>query len=78
MCRNGADRAQRVARKVLCALAIASAAGAQTSGQSAFVFRVGTDTIGIERFSSSPGGVSGQIGPDVMGEIADWVVARLK
>src|SRR5688572_29765981 len=61
MSRNGAVRAQRVARKVLCALAIASAAGAQSSGQSAFVFRVGTDTIGIERFSSSPGGVSGEI-----------------
>ncbi|HJR65928.1 MAG TPA: hypothetical protein VJ802_05830, partial [Gemmatimonadaceae bacterium] len=62
MCRNRADHARRVARKALCALAAtASAAGAQTSGQTAFVFRVGTDTIGIERFTSSPGGVSGEV-----------------
>ena len=62
MCKNGAERARRVARQVLCALAIAStAAGAQTSGQTAFVFRMGTDTIGIERFNSSAGGVSGEV-----------------
>ena len=62
MCKNGADHAQRVARRILCALAVASsAARAQSGGEAAFVFRMGTDTIGIERFNSSTGGVSGEV-----------------
>ena len=62
MRKNSTAQAQRVARTVLYALAVASSAvGAQTSGQTAFVFRMGTDTIGIERFNSSTGGVSGEV-----------------
>src|SRR5687768_13715455 len=62
MCKKRADHAHRVARKVLSALAVASsAASAQSGGEAAFVFRMGTDTIGIERFNSSTGGVSGEV-----------------
>ena len=47
MCKKRADYAHCVARKVLSALAVASsAAGAQSGGEAAFVFRMGTDTIG--------------------------------
>jgi dienelactone hydrolase len=53
--------ALRAAGFVSAAVAFSSLVNAQMSGQAAFVFRMGTDTIGIERFSSSAGGVSGEV-----------------
>lgn len=62
MCNKAA--AYCVLRAAYCAsavVALSSAARAQSGGEAAFVFRMGADTIGIERFNSSTGGVSGEV-----------------
>jgi dienelactone hydrolase len=58
------DAVRCAIRTAYCAIAfvaVSSAASAQSGGEAAFVFRMGADTIGIERFTSSAGGVSGEV-----------------
>src|SRR5207244_5496864 len=59
----GSPRAGLLGSVLVAALGSASAGAAQGGGQTggAFVFLVGTDTFGIERFTTTPQAVTGEI-----------------